>query len=59
MTKIKQSKVTEILMRYCYPRVEYDGVTAWEIAGKIMQAIEAEEKGEYNPDDPLDFGVFG
>lgn len=35
----QQQKIREVLMTYTEPQARYDGMTAWEIAGKIMNIL--------------------
>ena len=39
-----REKVKELLMKYTYPKL--DGMTAWEVAGKITDEITKKEKIE-------------
>jgi len=37
-----EAAVSALLVRSCDPKGRYDGVTAWEIAGKVLEAMGAE-----------------
>lgn len=37
---VKQQAVREVIMKYLSPKVEYDGMTGWELAGIILREIE-------------------
>lgn len=34
-----QRRVSAVLRTYCTPLLKYDGMTAWELAGKILDCL--------------------
>lgn len=34
-----QQRVRDVLLRFCEPKPAYTGVTAWEIAAKVLDAV--------------------
>ena len=34
-----QRVIAAVLMTYCSPLLKYDGMSAWELAGKVLDAI--------------------
>jgi hypothetical protein len=36
----RQQRVRAVLMTYCTPQLKYDGMSAWEIAGKILAVLD-------------------
>lgn len=36
----RQQRVRAVLMTYCDPKVKYDGMSAWELAGKVLAVLD-------------------
>jgi hypothetical protein len=52
----RTARLTAVLMTYCTPRIQYDGISAYEIAQRIIDAWD-DPKPEGRPDalrDPID-----
>jgi len=35
----RRQNIADLLMKYTDPKPEYDGITAWELSGKIMEIM--------------------
>lgn len=44
----RRSRVQAVLLAWCEPKVQYDGMTAWEVAGKILAVLD-------DPTEPAQF----
>lgn len=42
-TADRQQRIRDLLLIYCTPQARYDGMTAWELAGKVLAALEHDE----------------
>lgn len=38
----RQQRVRAVLLTYCCPAARFDGMTAWEVAGKILATLDEE-----------------
>lgn len=38
----RQERVRAVLLTYCTPQLKFDGMSAWEVAGKILKVLEDE-----------------
>jgi hypothetical protein len=36
----RQNRIRAVLLTYCEPKLKYDGMSAWEVAGKILAVLE-------------------
>lgn len=46
----QQTRIQAVLMTYCTPKLKYDGMSAWEIAGKIVQVLDLPPQAERHDD---------
>lgn len=39
---LRQQRLAAVIATYCTPLLKYDGISAWEVAGKLIDVLDLE-----------------